>query len=53
MTWAIFYLQYKHSGTFANLPKMSEPILVTLLKMLPHSSQSSRKNATPSSAHPH
>ena len=50
MTWAIFHLQYKHSGTFANLPKMSEPILVTLLKMLPHSSQSSREIATQSSS---
>ena len=30
-------------------PKMWDPILVTLLKMRPHSSQSSRKNATPSS----
>ena len=29
--------------------KMCDPILVTLLKMQPHSSQSSRKNATPSS----
>ena len=42
----IFQLQYKHSGTFANrkyeelsYPKKAEnvrPILVTLLKMLPH-----------------
>ena len=31
-------------------PKMCDPILVTLLKMRPHSSQSSRENATPSSA---
>ena len=30
-------------------PKMCDPILVTLLKMQPHSSQSSRENATPSS----
>ena len=30
-------------------PKMCDPILVTLLKMRPHSSQSSRENATPSS----
>ena len=28
---------------------MWDPILVTLLKMQPHSSQSSRENATPSS----
>ena len=28
-------------------PKMCDPILVTLLKMQPHYSQSSRKNATP------
>ena len=54
-----FHLQYKRSGTFAtgrgeelsypqNL-KMCDPILVTLLKMQPHYSQSSRENATPSS----
>ena len=30
-------------------PKMCHPILVTLLKMRPHYSQSSRENATPSS----
>ena len=30
-------------------PKMCDPILVTLLKMQPYSSQSSRENATPSS----
>ena len=30
-------------------PKMCNPILVTLLKMRPHYSQSSRENATPSS----
>ena len=29
-------------------PKMFDPILVTQLKMRPHYSQSSRKNATPS-----
>ena len=29
-------------------PKMCDPILVTLLKMRPHYSQSSRENATPS-----
>ena len=28
---------------------MCDPILVTLLKMQPHNSQSSRENATPSS----
>ena len=54
-----FYLQYKHSGTFANRKygelsypknqKMCDPILVTLLKMRPHYSHSSRENATPSS----
>ena len=31
------------------IPKMCDPILVTLLKMQPHYSQSSRENATPSS----
>ena len=30
-------------------PKMCDPILLTLLKMRPHYSQSSRENATPSS----
>ena len=55
-----FHLQYKHSGTFANrkyeelpypkIPKMCNPILVTLLKMRPHYSQSSHENATPSSS---
>ena len=54
-----FHLRCKHSGTFANrkyeelsYPKKSEnfrPILVTLLKMQPQYSQSSRENATPSS----
>ena len=54
-----FHLQYKHSGTSANRkyeelsclknPKICDPILVTLLKMLPHDSQPSRENATPSS----
>ena len=54
-----FHLQYKYSGMFANRkyedlsypknPKMCDPILVTLLKMQPHYSQSSRENATPSS----
>ena len=31
-------------------PKMCDPILVTLLKMRPHYSHSSRENATPSSS---
>ena len=54
-----FHLQYKHSGTFSNHkyeelcypknPKMCDPILVTLLKMRAHYSQSSRENASPSS----
>ena len=53
----LFTRQYKHSGTFANRkceelphpknPKMCDPILVTLLKMPPHYSQSSRENVTP------
>ena len=54
-------MQYKHSGTFANrkkgrtaLPqKMCDPILVTLLKMRPHYSQSSRKMRSHSALHPH
>ena len=47
------HLQYKHSGTFANRnPQKSEkcdPVVVTLLKMQPHYSQSSHENGTPSS----
>ena len=49
-----FHLLYKQSGTFANRkyeeqfypknPKMFDPILVTLLKMRLHYSQSSREN---------
>ena len=35
--------------SYPKIPKMCDPILVTLLKMQPHSSQSSRENATPSS----
>ena len=56
----IFHLQYKHFGTSANrkheeLPcpknqKMCDPILVTLLKMRTHDSQSSHENATLSSS---
>ena len=52
-----FHLQNKHSGTFTNYKyeelsyhknqKTCDPILVTLLKMRPHDSQSSRENATP------
>ena len=54
-----FYLQYKHSSTFASRKyeepsyhknnKMCDPILETLLKMRPHYSQSRGENATPSS----
>ena len=60
--WRTLYFSsavYKHSGSFANrkyeelpYPKKSEnvdPTLVTLLKMRPHYSQSSRENAAPSS----
>ena len=52
-----FDLQYKHSGTFASCKyeelsypknqKMCDPILVTLLQMRPHDSQSSGENAAP------
>ena len=52
-----FHLQHKHSGAFANSKyeelsypknqKMCVPFLVTLLKIRPHYSQSSRENATP------
>ena len=55
-----FHQQYKHSGTFANHKykelsypknqKMCDPILVILLKMRPHYSQSSGENVTPSSS---
>ena len=38
----------KNSLTPKN-PKMCDPILVTVLKMRPHYSQSSREDATPSS----
>ena len=51
-----FHPQYKHSGTFTNRKyeelsypknqKMCDPILVTLLKMRSHYSQSSRENAS-------
>ena len=54
-----FHLQYKHCGTFANRKceklsypknqKMCDPILLTLSKMRPQCSHSSRENATPSS----
>ena len=50
-------MRKKHSGTFADHKyeelsypknqKMCHPILVTLLKMRPHFSPSSRENATP------
>ena len=35
-----------------NLPKICDPIIVNLLKMRPHYSQSSRENVTPSSGTP-
>ena len=51
-----FHLQYKRSGMFANRNleelsypqnlKMCDPILVTLLEMRPHYSQSSHENVT-------
>ena len=56
------HLPYKHSGTFANHKyeervsltpknqKICNPVLVTLLKMRPRYSQSTRENATPSSS---
>ena len=54
-----FHLQYKHSGTFANLKncltpkiwKTCDPILVTLLKIRPRYSQSSRGNCDPNQRH--
>ena len=59
-----FHLQYKHSIQVRLLTvnmknrltpknqKMRDPILVTLSKMRPHYSQSTRENATPSSGTP-
>ena len=57
------HLQCKHSDTFANRkyeelsypknPKMCDPILVTLLKMRPHYSQSRRENGPYPAAHSH
>ena len=35
--------------SYPRIPKICDPILVTLLKMQPHYSQSSHENATPSS----
>ena len=55
-----FHLQCKHAGTFADSKfeelsdpknhKMCDPILVTLLKMRPHDSQSCPEYLTPSSS---
>ena len=55
----LLFMQYKHSGTFANrryeelsYPQKAEnvrPHSSNSLKMRPHYSQSSRENATPSS----
>ena len=48
-----FHLQYKHSIplltelSYPKNKKMCDSILVTLLKMRPHDSQSSRESATP------
>ena len=39
--------------SYPNNPKICDPILVTLLKMRPHYSQSSRENATHPAARPH
>ena len=40
---------YLPEYSYSKIPKICDPILVTLLKMQPHYSQSSRENATPSS----
>ena len=40
---------YLPEYSYPKMPKICDPILVTLLKMQPHYSQSSRENATPSS----
>ena len=63
LNWKIYcndHTSLSYSGMFANCKyeelsypknqKMCDPILVTLLKMRPHDSQSSRENATPSSS---
>ena len=39
------------TGFYSKNQKMCFPILVTLLKMRPHYSQSSRENATPLASH--
>ena len=44
----LFTVNMKNCLTPQN-PEMCDPILVTLLKLRPHYSQSSRENATPSS----
>ena len=52
---AIFYnIQtfYLPEYFYPKIPKMCDPILVTLLKMPPHYSHCSRENATPSSGSP-
>ena len=62
MSWPIFHLQYKQYNILVRLltvnvkncltpqnSEMCDPILVTLLKMQPRYSQSTRENATPSS----
>ena len=45
-----FTNNFETNGAPYKNPKMCDPILVTLLKMQPHYSQSSRENATPSLA---
>ena len=47
--WSIANRKYEQLSYPKN-PKLCEPILVTLLKMRPHYSQSSRENATPSNS---
>ena len=59
---SLLFTYSTNSGTFANRKyeelsypknqKMCDPVLVTLLNMRPHYSQSSRENATPSSGTP-
>ena len=48
MIWPIFHLQEKHLVSLLTVD-LKNPILVTLLNVRPHYSQSSRENATPSS----
>ena len=44
---------YLPEYSYPKIPKISDPNLLTRLKLQPHYSQSSRENATHPAAHPH